>query len=116
MWKQFWELFRRVLTLAETTEANKAEIKKTENTLNILSAKNAEEHQALWSAIERLAYELRRLNDNLEHESQRFDDKLDNSQKREVRERENLLLKIENQLLKATRQLPPQSDDKDGNQ
>lgn len=111
MWKQFWDLFRRVLTLSETTEANKAEIKKTEKTLNDLSAKNAEEHQALWSAIERLAYELKRLNDNLEHESQRLNDKLDSSQEREARERENLLLKIENQLLKAPRQLPPQLDD-----
>ena len=98
--------------MVETTDANKAEIKKTEKALNDYSAKNAEEVQALWSAVERLAYEMKRLNDNLEHEAQRLNDRLETSQEREAREREIFQLRIENQLLKAGRQLPPSTEDK----
>jgi hypothetical protein len=43
---------------------------------------------------------------------QRTNDKLENATQREALEREKLLLKVENQLLKANRQLPPADDDK----
>lgn len=102
MWKQFWDLFRRVLTLTETTEANKAEIKKAEKEFKDYSAKNADEIHAVWSAIERLAYEIKRL-----------EDKIEQGQKLEASEREIFKLKIENELLKASRQLPPKPEEKD---
>jgi hypothetical protein len=100
MWKQFFDLFKRVLMLAETTEANKAEIKKTERELKDFSVKTENEIRALWSAIERLAYENQHLKDQLQH-----------SQKHEADEREKFMLRVENQLLKAGRQLPPAPDD-----
>jgi len=64
MWKQFFDLFKRILMLAETTEANRTEIKKTEKEFKDFSAKTENEIRALWSAIERLAYENQHLRDN----------------------------------------------------
>jgi predicted RNase H-like nuclease (RuvC/YqgF family) len=90
------------LTLTETTEANKAEIKKAEKEFKDYSAKNEEENRAIWSAIERLAYEIRHL-----------EDKIEQGQKLEASEREIFKLKIENELLKASRQLLPKPEEKD---
>lgn len=84
MWKQFFDLFRRVLTLTETTEANKAELKKNEKELKDFSAKTADEIRALWRANERLAYELQRLSDQVQH-----------GQEREANEREKFMLQVE---------------------
>jgi len=102
MWKQFFDLFRKVLTLTEATAANKAEIEKTERELKSFSARAEDEIRALWSANERLAYELQRLKDQLRH-----------GQEQEAGERERFMLKIENQLLKAGRQLPASTDDEE---
>ena len=88
------------MTLTETTEANKAELKKAEKEFKDYSAKNQEEIQAVWSAIERLAYEIKRL-----------EDKIEQGRKLEASEREIFKLKIENELLKASRQLPPKPDE-----
>ena len=54
------------------------------------------------SAIERLGYEVRRI-----------DEKVDYYARNEAPERENLNLRVENALLKSGRQLPPEEPNKD---
>ena len=54
------------------------------------------------SAIERLAYEVRRI-----------DEKVDYYARNEAQERENLNLRVENALLKSGRQLPPEEPNED---
>jgi len=54
------------------------------------------------SAIERLGYEVRRI-----------DEKVDYYARNEAQERENLNLRVENALLKSGRQLPPEEPNKD---
>ena len=83
MWKQLISIVKKIFTLAEQTERNEGEIKEIRREL-----------REVMSAIERLAYELRRTSD------------------RERSEREKLALSLENQLLKFERgtSLPPQED------
>lgn len=100
MWKQFWDLFRRVLFLSEATETNKAEIKELRKSLKESAEKSETEIRELWRVNERLAYEIKRLND-----------KLENNQEKEAAERKMFRLEVENQLLKANRQLLPESND-----
>jgi hypothetical protein len=102
MWKQFWDLFRRVLFLTETTETNKSEIKELRKSFKESSEKTETEIRELWRVNERLAYEIKRLSDKLDHK-----------QEQEAAERKMFRLEIENQLLKANRQLPPKTDDED---
>ena len=71
MWKQLISIVKKIFTLAEQTERNEGEIKEIRREL-----------REVVSAIERLAYELRRTSD------------------RERSEREKLALTLENQLLK----------------
>ena len=47
MWKQFFDLFRRILTLSETTAANKAEIEKVSKDLTNFSVRTQDEFRAL---------------------------------------------------------------------
>ncbi|PYS58787.1 MAG: hypothetical protein DMF76_18320 [Acidobacteria bacterium] len=54
------------------------------------------------SAIERLAYEVRRI-----------DEKVDYYARNEAQQRENLNLRVENALLKSGRQLPPEEPNED---
>jgi len=54
------------------------------------------------SAIERLGYEVRRI-----------DEKVDYYARNEAQERENLNFRVENALLKSGRQLPPEEPNKD---
>ena len=54
------------------------------------------------SAIERLAYEVRHI-----------DEKVDYYARNEAQERENLNLRVENALLKSGRQLPPEEPNED---
>ncbi len=83
MWKQLISVVKKIFTLAEQTERNEGEIKEIRREL-----------REVVSAIERLAYELRRTSD------------------RERSEREKLALTLENQLLKFERRtsLPSQDD------
>ena len=78
MWKQILELAKRLFMLAEDTKRNRDEIKEVR-----------EEVRRLGSAVERLAYEIRRVGD------------------REAHEREQLRLRLENELLKFERKLRP---------
>jgi predicted nucleic acid-binding Zn-ribbon protein len=76
--KQMVEVAQTLLRLTDDVKQTKSEIKEIRKELRELS-----------DAVKLLAYEVHRTNE------------------RESSEREKLLLKVENQLLKAGRQLPP---------
>jgi predicted nucleic acid-binding Zn-ribbon protein len=76
MWKQIYEALKQLLLLTQQTERNRAEIKELRQELDDLT-----------SAVERLAYEVRRSGEN------------------ETHEREKLVLRLENKLLKFERRL-----------
>jgi predicted nucleic acid-binding Zn-ribbon protein len=78
MWKQILELAKRLFMLAEDTKRNRDEIRELR-----------EEVRRLTGAVERLAYEIHRVSDKEGHE------------------REQLALRLENELLKFERRLPP---------
>jgi predicted nucleic acid-binding Zn-ribbon protein len=78
MWKQILELAKRLFMLAEDTKRNRDEIRELR-----------EEVRRLTGAVERLAYETRRVSDKEGHE------------------RKQLALRLENELLKFERRLPP---------
>lgn len=78
MWKQILELAKRLFMLAEDTKRNRDEIRELR-----------EEVRRLTGAVERLAYEIRRVSD------------------KEGNEREQLALRLENELLKFEHRLPP---------
>ena len=78
MWKQILELAKRLFMLAEDTKRNRDEIRELR-----------EEVRRLTGAVERLAYEIHRVSDKEGHQ------------------REQLALRLENQLLKFERRLPP---------
>ncbi|MGH9831861.1 MAG: hypothetical protein ACREBD_01380 [Blastocatellia bacterium] len=69
-----------------------------------LSHFTGQNFQRVDSLIERLAYEIRRLNDELQR-----------SREREAEARERLRLELENKMLREKRQLPPaaNANDKD---
>jgi len=78
MWKQILELAKRLFMLAEDTKRNRDEIRELR-----------EEVRRLTGVVERLAYEIHRVGDKEGHE------------------REQLALRLENELLKFERRLPP---------
>jgi predicted nucleic acid-binding Zn-ribbon protein len=78
MWKQFFELFRQVLTVTEDTQRNRAEIKELR-----------EQVQALSLTVQRLVAEIERVRSEDKHE------------------REKLVLQLDNALLRFERRLPP---------
>lgn len=80
MWKQFFELFRQVLTVTEDTQRNRAEIKELR-----------EQHQALTLLVHKLAAKIKRLESDEKHE------------------REKVVLQLQNALLQFERRLPPAS-------
>ena len=91
MWKKFLDIFVKIMTFVQRNDALEKKVNDQE-----------QEIEQLTDIAQRLAFEL-----------QRFNDKLDNSTQREAIEREKLLLKVENQLLRTQRQLPPLDDDKE---
>ncbi len=102
MWKQLFELFRQVMTLTENTQRNQTALREMQKELQDLSRTVEDDRRQWQSALERMAYEIQRLRDELRHASER-----------DAGERERFRLKIENDLLKSGRQLPPPSDDED---
>jgi len=84
MWKQIFEMAKRLFMLAEDTKRNRDEIKELR-----------EEVRRLTAALERLAYETRRVGD------------------RDENEREKLALRLENEMLKFERRLPQGEKDKE---
>lgn len=91
MWEKFLDIFVKVITLVQRSDALDKKVNEQEQEIKQLAA-----------IAQRLAFELQRTND-----------KVENVSVREASEREKLLLKVENQLLKAQRQIPPVPDDND---
>ena len=87
MFKQLYDLIKQLLLLTQETQRNKAEIKELRQELKELT-----------SVVQRLAYEIHRTGENDAHE------------------REKLVLRLENELLKIERRLssanPDQQKDK----
>lgn len=91
MWKQLGELFTSVFTLAHRLDRVEATQKEQQREVKDLTA-----------LVNRLALELARTNDELKR-----------AKEREVDAREKFMLRVENQLWRANRQLPqPESEDK----
>lgn len=80
MWKQFWDLVSRVFLLTQETEKNKKDI-----------AEMRQEIKSMSAAIERIIYEMHRSHEN------------------EAHEREKMALRLEIEILKFERRLPPPS-------
>ena len=78
MWRQFYDYAKQLMGLAEKTEKNIADIKEIRQELKELTA-----------AVQRLAYEVHR------------------NQENEAHEREKMVLRLENALLRFERRLPP---------
>lgn len=87
MWNKFFELARWVLLLTENTQKVRADLNALQQDFKRHVEKSETEDRELRAALERLAYEVRRVSEHDEHE------------------REKLLLRIENQLLRLS--LPP---------
>jgi septal ring factor EnvC (AmiA/AmiB activator) len=87
MWKQLAELFTGVFTLTHRLDKLEQAVKEQQREMKELTA-----------LVNRLAFELARTNEAQRH-----------GQEREAGEREKFMLRVENQLLKAGRQLPPAS-------
>ena len=113
MWKDFLDLVRQALRLAEDNQQTKAELKELQREVRDLTRRSERESleirhemalqvQTLQARIERQDDEIRRLRE----ESQQ-------SHEREAMARQMLLTEVENQLLKASRQLPPAPEGKD---
>ncbi len=85
MWKQLAELFTSVFTLTHRLERVEHGQKEQQR-----------EIKALTALVDRLAFELARTNDELRRAAER-----------EADAREKFMLRVENQLLKANRQLSP---------
>jgi hypothetical protein len=82
MWKQLYDIVKTLLTLAEDLKSNRAEIKEIRQELKDLTF-----------VVHGLAHEIKRLSE------------------REAGEREKLILKIENQLMRSERGLPAADKD-----
>lgn len=91
MWKQLSELFWRVVMLAQDTQKNTSDIKDLK-----------QENRDIAAAMQRLAYELQRVNE-----------RIDRLAEREQYARENMELRLEIKRLKAERGLPPSTEDDD---
>lgn len=89
MWKQLADLFTSVFTLAHRVDW-----------LESAQKEQQREIKELTTLVNRLALELVRTNDELRRAAER---------EREAREK--FMLMVENQLLKAGRQLPPPEDE-----
>lgn len=91
MWKRFLDISVKIITFVQRNDALAKKVNEQE-----------QEIEQLTDITQRLVFELQRLNDKLDHSSQR-----------DALEREKLLLKVENQLLKSGRQLNPANDDEE---
>lgn len=90
MWKKFLDTFVKVITLVQRNDALDKKVNDQEQEIKQLTA-----------IVQRLVFELQRTND-----------KVENVSLREANEREKLLLEVENQLLRASRQLSAAEDEK----
>lgn len=84
MWEKVWDLITKVITLGKQTDKNTEEIKELQR-----------EVREIHSWLERLAYEIKRTQDEERHE------------------REKLALRLENEILKFERRLPSGKENKE---
>jgi phage host-nuclease inhibitor protein Gam len=112
MWKDLFDLVRQALRLAEDTQQVRAELKELQREVRDLTHRAEREAleirhemalqmQALRAQVERQNDEIRHLREDLQQ-----------SHEREAVARRMLLTEVENQILKANRQLPPASGEK----
>lgn len=87
MWKKLYEVLSRLLALTQKVERHDKEILGLQ-----------QEAKDLTAVVQRLVYELQRISD------------------RENHERENMQLRLENQLLRFERRLPPAGRDEDNDE
>jgi len=96
MWKQFFEIFRQVLTLTEDTLRNRNEIKELREQVRVLSL-----------TVQKLVGDVEKLASLLAVEMQHAKEREQNARERDQAEREKLMLLIESQFLRFERRLPP---------
>lgn len=112
MWKDLFDLVRQALRLAEDSQQTKAGLKELQREVRDLTRRSEREAlelrhemalqaQNLQSQIERQNDEIRRLREDLQQ-----------SHEREAVARRMLLIEVENQLLKASRQLLPSPEER----
>jgi uncharacterized coiled-coil protein SlyX len=85
MWKQVYEAASKVITFAQRLDKIEQTAKEQQRELRELTL-----------VVQRLAFEMQRMKDQQKHTAER-----------EANEREKFMLKVENLILKADRQLPP---------
>jgi hypothetical protein len=109
MWKDLFDLVRRSLRLAEDAQQTRAALKELEKVVRDLAVKSEREtlqtryqmalqNQVLQAQLDRQTDEIRRLREELQQ-----------SREREELARKLLVSEVENQLLRASRQLPSAS-------
>ena len=106
MLNSFFEYVRQIFKLTEAQQRTQITVKELQKEVRDLSKTMEDRHRHYESAIERLAYEIQRLREEMRH-----------ALRHEADEREKFQLKIENQLLKARLSLPPstaETTDEDG--
>ncbi len=102
MWKSFFDLVRQVLLLNDRMKRNQEGLTELRDEVRDLAQAAEEGDQHLQRQIERLVYELKRLESELQH-----------SREREADARERLRLELENKMLREKRRLPPATSDND---
>lgn len=98
MWKEIFAAVKEVFVLSEKTEQNKENLKTLRGEFEKLEIKVDQ----LTDIVQFLAQ------DNL-----RMREEIQNTRKEESRERENLALKLENEMLKFERRLPSSKAEED---
>lgn len=101
-WKEVSAAISKIFALSTETQKNKADIKQTRDELETLEQKVQRLNQQvidLTFALQRAYFETQRLRDNNEHRD-----------KDTARERENLILRLENQRLRIDRTPPPDAN------
>jgi chromosome segregation ATPase len=101
MWKSFFDLVRQVLLLNDRVKRNQEGLAELRDEVRDLAHTAEEGDQHLQRQIERLVYELKRLESELQH-----------SREREADARERLRLELENKMLREKR-LPPAANGND---
>ena len=92
MWNKLFDLARSIILLADNNQKLRTDLNTLQKEFKEFGQRIEKEVQDLRSLVERLAYEIQRVSE------------------RERYERENYILRLENQLLRAGFSLPPAPD------
>lgn len=98
MWKEVLSALKEVFVLLEKTEQNKESIKDVRS-----------DFQKLEERVDKLAAVVQ----ILAHDNLRLREEIQNARREEAKERENLALKLENEMLKFERRLPSGNEKKE---